>query len=133
MNNKLRNLYTGLILAQSGGNQTAEGVDNTFFKSLGKYFGGSTGSLAKETKIGDLIVGVLQILLLLAGSIAVIFLVIGGYQYVMSRGNEEAAEKAKKTISSAVIGLIVIVLSFVIISIIAAVLLKAPTATELGV
>jgi len=117
----------GLLLAQT--NNTAskpEGVNNSFFRSLGELFGASPNSPGGTTKIGDLIITVLEILLLVGGSTAVIFLVVGGYQYVVSRGNEEAMEKAKKTISSSIIGLIVIVMSFVVIRIITAVLLQGP-------
>lgn len=122
----------GLLLAQTNNTASkAEGVNNSFFQSIGNLFGAGKGSLANTTNIGNLIVAVLQILLLIGGSVSVIFLVVGGYQYVVSRGNEEAMEKAKKTISSSIIGLIVIVMSFVIIRIIAAILLQAPE--DLGV
>lgn len=67
---------------------------------------------------GQLLRGVVKVGLQFAGAIAVIFLVVGGYQYVVSRGNEEAMEKAKKTITSAVIGIIIISLAFAIVQIV---------------
>ncbi len=47
-----------------------------------------------------------------------IFLIVGGYRYIIARGNEEMMEAAKKTITGAIIGIIVIVISFAIVAII---------------
>lgn len=58
-------------------------------------------------------------LLPLAGIIAVAFIIIGGYQYIFSGANEEMAEKGKKTLTNAVIGLVIIILSYVIVRIVA--------------
>lgn len=58
----------------------------------------------------------------ISGAIAVLFLIVGGFWYITSAGNEEQSEKGKKTIINAVIGLIVIILSSVIIRIIASTL-----------
>lgn len=52
----------------------------------------------------------------LSGGIAVLFLILGGLQYITSSGNKDKAEQAKQTILYAVIGLIVIALSFVIVA-----------------
>ena len=61
---------------------------------------------------------IVQIFLEFAAAIAVVFLIIGGFQYVSSRGNEEAMEKAKKTITAAVIGIVVIVMAYAIVAIV---------------
>lgn len=49
---------------------------------------------------------------------SVAFIIIGGFRMVMSQGNEEAVGVAKKTITYAVIGLAIAMLSFSIIAII---------------
>lgn len=67
---------------------------------------------------------IIQIALLVAGSVAILFLIAGGYRYIVARGNEEAVEAAKKTISGAILGLVIIILSFTIITVIAQVLLQ---------
>lgn len=54
-----------------------------------------------------------------AGAIAVLFVIIGGFWYITSAGNEEQAEKGQKTVTNAIIGVIVVVLSYVIITVIA--------------
>lgn len=71
---------------------------------------------------GGLVLSIISILLLVVGSLAVIYLIIGGYRYIVAHGNEEAAEGAKKTILHAIIGLAVVILAFAIITIIARVL-----------
>lgn len=57
----------------------------------------------------------LQILLYFTGSLAVLFLMIGGYRYIAARGNEEATEKAKSTIRAAVIALFIILLAYTLV------------------
>ena len=59
-----------------------------------------------------------NILLPLAGLIAVFFLIIGGYQYMTSAGNEELAERGKRTLQNAIIGLVIIILSYAIVTVI---------------
>lgn len=66
----------------------------------------------------QLVIRVINILLAIAGLIAVIFLIIGGFKYITSGGNEETAEAAKKTITNAIIGIVVIILAFVIVTVI---------------
>lgn len=76
----------------------------------------------RDLSNGTGIVGVAQyiinLLLFVAGIIAVLFIIIGGYQYIMSGANEELAEQGKKTLQNAVIGIVIIVLSYTIVSII---------------
>ena len=51
----------------------------------------------------------------LAGLIAFIYLIIGGYQYITSSGNPDAAEAAKGTIVNSIIGLIIVLTSFLLV------------------
>jgi hypothetical protein len=70
---------------------------------------------------GDLVTFVLLIMkwvLGLIGIFTVIFIMIGGFRMVMSQGNEEAYGVAKKTITYAIIGLVVAVLSFSMVAIV---------------
>jgi len=49
---------------------------------------------------------------------AVIFIIVGGFQMVMAAGNEETYLKAKKTITWAVLGLVIALLSFSIVAVV---------------
>ncbi len=50
------------------------------------------------------------------GLIAVVMLIYGGFLYISAAGNQEHIEKAKKIILYAVVGIIVILLSFAIVN-----------------
>lgn len=84
---------------------------------------GSTG-LPNESNPSVFIMKIINIALGLAGLIAVLFLLIGGFRYITSAGNEEVAEQAKKIIINAVIGIVVIILSFVIVRVISSTLIS---------
>jgi len=55
-------------------------------------------------------------MLLVIGIVAVIMLIIGGFRYVLSNGNEKATVAAKDTILYAIIGIVVALLSFAIVN-----------------
>ena len=59
---------------------------------------------------------VINIALLLAGVVAVIFLIYGGYMYVTAGGNAEQAANARTAIFNSIIGLAVILAAYAIIS-----------------
>lgn len=65
-----------------------------------------------------------MILLIMQGFLAIIaiwavaFIIVGGFRFVMSQGNEEAVTAARKTITWAVVGLIIALMSFSIIAIV---------------
>ncbi|MBI3231918.1 MAG: hypothetical protein HYZ51_02465 [Candidatus Doudnabacteria bacterium] len=79
--------------------------------------GGISGSQTLTGPTG-LIYRIVSLLLFVAGALAVVFVIIGGYQYITSAGNEEQSEKGKKTLLNAIIGIVVIVLSYVIINVV---------------
>lgn len=47
---------------------------------------------------------------------AVIMLIVGGFRYITSAGNEGQAEAAKEQITQAIIGLVIVLLAYVIAS-----------------
>ena len=77
------------------------------------------GINCQQGDVQSLLITVLNWLLGIAFIVAVLFLVIGGFRYIMSAGNEEQAEAGKKTIINALIGVVVIILSYVIVQVVA--------------
>ena len=73
---------------------------------------------AGANSASQLILGLISIALSVAGLVAVLFLIVGGFRYIVAAGNEEQVESAKKTITHAIIGLVIIILSFVIVRVI---------------
>jgi len=81
----------------------------------------ATGLVASKT-LPELVLKVIQLLLGFAGAIAVLMIVVGGFWYLTSAGNEEQNEKGKKALFGAFIGLAAVILSFTIVTIISSVL-----------
>lgn len=78
-----------------------------------------TNAAICQTKTG-LISGILQsvinTMIFLAGSIAVIMVVVGGIRYITSDGDPGAATKAKNTIIYALVGVVVAIMSYSIVN-----------------
>lgn len=68
--------------------------------------------------LGSVLASVVNALLIFAGAVAVLFLIIGGFRYVISTGNPEQVEGAKKTILYAILGLIIIFIAYVLVTLI---------------
>ncbi len=79
-----------------------------------------------QSSLRGLILTIINYFLGFLGLLAVIMVVYGGVTYVSSAGNDEAVGKAKKIIMYALIGIVVILLSFVVVRAV----LGAGTATE---
>jgi Na+-driven multidrug efflux pump len=62
----------------------------------------------------------------LIGLVGLLFLIIGGYYILMSRGNPETLQKGRSYILYAIIGILLAVFGFVFISVIAGNILKIP-------
>jgi hypothetical protein len=70
------------------------------------------GNLDPQT----LIMGLIQYALIFVGAIALIFVIWGGVQYVTSGGDAEKTTKARNTLLYAIIGIIVVVLAYAIVT-----------------
>lgn len=69
---------------------------------------------------------IFSIVLGLAGGIALILIIIAGYQFMASQGNPESVKAATERLTSAVVGLLFIILSFVILQVIGVDILQIP-------
>ena len=67
-------------------------------------------------QLPSVIVNILNAIIAAAGLVAVIFVVVGGINYMTSSGDPGKVKKAKDTILYAIIGLIVCVLAFAIVN-----------------
>jgi hypothetical protein len=65
---------------------------------------------------------VVQLVVNMAGVAAILWLTLGGFLYMTSSGNEEQAEKGRKIIVNAIIGLVVIIMASAIVRIVSNVL-----------
>lgn len=72
--------------------------------------------------ITKVILNVIQAGLALAAYVAVFFIIKGGFSYMISAGSSDGMSGAKKTVTEAVVGLIIVLLSAVIVNTIAGIL-----------
>ncbi|HLD21361.1 MAG TPA: hypothetical protein VJB65_00505 [Patescibacteria group bacterium] len=77
---------------------------NTAYPDLNKSLG-SNDPVEIVTSVINIVLSVLAI-------IAVIFILVGGFQWLTAAGNDEKVKKAQKTIVAAVIGLLIIMASW---------------------
>jgi len=83
---------------------------------VGRFFLPSVYSANGPDTLEDVISLIIHIAFLAAGLVAVIYLIVGGFRYITASGNPEAVETAKTTIFNSIIGLIVILIAFLIVS-----------------
>ena len=63
-----------------------------------------------------IVFGAIQYLLAFLGVVAVVVIVIGGFMWMTAGGNEDKVTKAKKTLIQGLIGLVIILLAFALIT-----------------
>ncbi len=68
-----------------------------------------------QNPIVEFIIRIINFALTVMGSIAVIILIIGGFQMMFSQGDQQKLDEAKNVVKYAVIGIIVALLSYVIV------------------
>lgn len=71
--------------------------------------------LPKPAANQSAITTVLQIVFAIAGSVALLMIVIGGFRYILAHGDPNSVSQAKKAILYAVIGLVVCMAAYSIV------------------
>jgi len=79
---------------------------------------GSGFMVTNEFNIVDLVNLAVAIAIMLAGTLSVFYIFVGGISFILSGGQEEKIKQAVHTIRYAIIGLIVTILSVTIIKIV---------------
>lgn len=75
---------------------------------------GGTGLITNRGPAG-IIALVINSLLGLLGTAFVVFIILGGFKWMTSRGNKDAIDEARKTIVNATIGLTIVLASYIIV------------------
>lgn len=103
-------------------NQLAFDIGQKFLDSAGAYGGshGSTGTFGDLTGIGRLVSLFINISFVIAGLILLFYFVMGGIGMISSAGKSDPqkAEQAKKSITSALIGFVIVFASYWIVKLI---------------
>lgn len=69
---------------------------------------------AGQTQLDSAVNGALMV----AGVVAVLFIIIGGFRYVTSQGNSDAVRTAREMIIYSIVGLVIVIMAFVIVQIV---------------
>jgi hypothetical protein len=72
--------------------------------------------------VGDIVNSAITYLFPVVGFLLFIYLIFGGYQYLLSGGNPKSIEAGKKNITNAIIGFIIVFASYWIVSVIGRIL-----------
>lgn len=113
-------VFGGVLLATVA--TTVLQSQSVFAQSVGEGISGGANT-AKGNNQPDSLEGqqgifkkVTDVLLFLAGAVAVIVLIIGGIRYVISSGDSGQVQSAKNTILYAVVGLVVVIMAYAIVN-----------------
>lgn len=74
------------------------------------------------TTVWTVVLTVLNDLFFVAGILAVVLIIVSGVQFITSAGDPGAAAKAKKTLTGAIVGLVIVLLAQVIVNTILAIM-----------
>lgn len=89
---------------------TSDVCETDIDATLKEAFG--CGYSDQEEKLPEVILAILQNIIIVSGTVAAVFMVIGGVNYMTSRGDQGKLEKARSTLLYAAIGLVVCSLAF---------------------
>lgn len=79
--------------------------------------GGGFGALClNASDLGKVITNGINLVFVVAALLALVFLIIGGVKWLTSQGEKEGVNKARETIVAAVVGLVIIFLSYLIVN-----------------
>jgi len=74
----------------------------------------ATGAGYGSASLTEVVGKIIKVVLSLLGLVAVVLIIVGGFQWMASGGNEEKIKGAKKLMGAAMVGLIIIVLAYAI-------------------
>lgn len=106
-------LFTNVAILAPSPTYAANDVCNSKVPASVKKAAGCKGN---SDDLQKNITNILNAIIGIAGLVAVVFVVIGGIQYMTSTGDAAKVQKAKNTILYALIGLVICALSFAIVN-----------------
>ncbi|NCU30606.1 hypothetical protein EOL73_02280 [Candidatus Saccharibacteria bacterium] len=98
---------TPTTTGSSGGGSAAAEAE----AALDKIGGASNG-----VELTDAITKIIQVILFIVGVLAVVMIIYGGTQYLLSAGDTAKIEKAKNTLIYSIVGLVVAILAYAIVA-----------------
>lgn len=109
-------LFVGILGLSILANTPAFAADACSALPSGSAAWEAAGCGGSGDKLPGLVVGILNAVIGISSLVAVVFIIVGGVNYITSAGDAGKIQKAKNTILYALIGLVVCVLSFAIVN-----------------
>ena len=78
--------------------------------------GGANADIRNTASLNDTFASIINILLFIAGIIAVIMIIVSAIRFISSRGNPEGATKARHTLMYSIAGLVVAIIAFALVN-----------------
>ena len=100
----------------TGSSGTAEGTDVCSNNYVSAKVQAAAGCGGASDDIVSIITNILKVIIGVCGLVAVVYIIIGGINYMTSTGDPSKTKKAKDTILYALIGLIICALAFAIVN-----------------
>ena len=95
----------------TGGNDDTIGASQTLCATKGNF-----KVLCDNLDIGKLIVGLINLIFILSVVVALLYLIWGGFKWLTSGGDKTAVQGAREHLVAAIVGLVVIFLSYFILN-----------------
>jgi len=74
------------------------------------------GGGGSNQNLPDIITTIINVMLFIAGALAVIMIIYGGIRYITAHGDEKQVKVAKDTIVYSVVGLIIAILAYALVT-----------------
>lgn len=103
-----------MVMATQVSDAHAQGLISSFVNTCPR----ETGIRCSEGTLASVFRLVINWALGIAFLAAVVFLIYGGFTYIISAGNKDTADTGKKAVFNALIGLVIISLSFIIVQVV---------------
>jgi hypothetical protein len=104
------------VLAQTAQDQINNGLcagsNLQFTENPGQCSAAGTDA---TSKINDIVHTIVNLLSAIVGIVAVIMIIVGGFRYITSGGNDTSVTSAKNTILYAIIGLVIVALAQILV------------------
>jgi len=85
---------------------------NKVLATTGDIFNNTT---VPQNSVKELINLLINAVLGILATVAVLFVIIGGFQYITSAGNPDSIQKAKNTILYAILGVVTSIIAFAVV------------------
>ncbi len=59
---------------------------------------------------------IIQMFSMFVGAAAILFIIVGGFQFITAAGNQENMKRAKSTVMYSIIGLVIAILAYAIVN-----------------